>query len=190
MADSAKHGRRARGEDDGAPVVKKGWAEKPINEKEAGNLPTLEAGVDESVANAPRYEEDLSREVAAAPTEYHSAMPKLSDLAANNKWANLRSTGIDLSVLIATLSNNLDDEDVTWHPNQLLVQLNSELLDAADKKDSEATTSPTVASARGKASSPRKEDGLDRSMKSSNDLKKESSRTREEPREGRRARKD
>lgn len=195
MSEQVKHGRRAKGGDDeGIPEVKKGWSEKPVvNEKEAVNLPTLDAGVDESIANAPRQEEDLSREVAAAPTEYHSAMPKLSELAANNRWALLRPTGVDLSVLIATLSNTLDDEDVTWYPNQLLVQLNSELLDAADKKDNEnatLNTSPTASTApderrsRRAEGSPRKEES--EKTKSSSDLKKESSVAKE----GRRSRKE
>lgn len=198
MADTAKHGRRAKAdvsEGDDRPPVQKGWSEKPVNEKEAFNLPTLDAGVDESVANAPRQEEDLSREVAAAPTEYHSAMPKLSELSANNRWATqLRPTGIDLSVLIATLSQTLDEEDVPWNPNSLLVQLNSELLDAVDKKESDPLSPTTTGTKDAAAVDPerrRRRDGPasptksevespKAASKSSSDLKKEvSGRPRE-----------
>jgi hypothetical protein len=145
MAD-AKHGRRAKGDEKLTSPVSR---EEVIPEKEATNLETLDAGMDESQVNAPREEYDMSAEVAQAPTEYHSALPQLEDLSeAQGKWSKaLKPVGdIDLRVLMAALTTQLDDEDVEWNPDALLVQLNSELLDDQEKQE-EATAKQEAADA-------------------------------------------
>eukprot|EP00758_Cryptobia_borreli_P002547 Tbor_TRINITY_DN3111_c0_g1::TRINITY_DN3111_c0_g1_i1::g.14700::m.14700 len=147
MAD-AKHGRRARGDD----VVKSADTSMRVAneynstnntdiEREAGDLPMLKTEGEE-IDNIPRSEVDLSSEIAVAPTEYHTMMPQLADLNSSSvqgRWAQvLRPTAdIDLSVLISALSSQLDDEDVTWNPEELLVQLNSDLLDASERRNEE-----------------------------------------------------
>ena len=150
MAD-AKHGRRAKGDEKLTSPTNRNEA---IPEKEATNMETLEAGMDESQVNAPREDYDMSAEVAQAPTEYHSALPQLDDLSeAQGKWAKaLKPVGdIDLRVLMAALTTQLDDDDVEWNPDALLVQLNSELLDDQEKQE-EATAKQEAADAAESAS--------------------------------------
>lgn len=150
MAEAPKHGRRAApGEGDDAPrPVVKGWGEDTQLAREDTfvptatggdpvDLPTLDAGVDDAPVR-PREDEDMSREVAAAPVEYHSSMPKLSELDLGLKWSKIQqkcSEEFDMTCLTDVLCQHLDDEDVAWQPDILLVQLTSELLDAVERKD-------------------------------------------------------
>lgn len=142
-ADAPKHGRRAKGADETDPperkAVMKGWGEetqKP-DEPPPPDLPNVEAGVDAAVAAQPVELEDLSREVAAAPTSYTSQMPRLSELdnVPGSKWGGSASLppqpepDLDLSCLTQVLCSQLDDEDTPWVPEVMLVQLTSELLD-------------------------------------------------------------
>lgn len=169
-----KYGRRAQGDDPQQPSptngdaprpVVKGWGEdtlakedtmmaSPTGGSDPVDLPTLDAGVDEGAAANHRAEEDeaLAREVAAAPVEYHSAMPKLSELDMGVKWAKIHAMcneEIDMTCLTNVLSQQLDDDDVPWIPDMLLVQLTSELLDVAEQKDEmdAAKGSPTLGAA-------------------------------------------
>ena len=155
--EKAKHGRRAAGDDDDGPKsVVKGWGDDggltqdatmtgstmQADSTDPVDLPTLDAGVDEAaVRNSNREEEmeAMSKEVASAPTEYHANMPKLADLeqSANNKWGHLQHLAgdLDISCLTSVLCNQLDDDDVPWNPDQMLVQLTSELLEQNKSKD-------------------------------------------------------
>lgn len=183
MSAAPKFGRRAAGEEGGdndadgprAPV--KGWGEETMqsssndqqsnanfdpNNAVSSDLPTLEGGgVDDAERRRRMQEEDdeMAKEVAAAPVEYHSAMPKLSELDMGAKWSKVQARcaegGFDLTCLTDVLSQQLDDEDVAWNPDMLLVQLTSELLDVAERRDEEATTtaSPTAAGPFGGLSS-------------------------------------
>ena len=163
MSDKPKHGRRAQGEEDEQPkAVMKGWGEDSLQPDatmgsmkadgtDALEVPNLDDGVDATQQDV-REEEDMSKEVANAPTDYHSQMPKLHDLN-SSKWGHItgKSDDIDISCLTAVLCNQLDDEDAAWNPDLLLVQLTSELLDAAEQKadDAEApVASPTTGGLR------------------------------------------
>lgn len=159
MDDKPKFGRRAAAEnndegDEPPRAVVKGWDDHgslqqpntaPEGDDLVGDLPTLESGVDEAQL-APREEEDMSREVAAAPAEYHSQMPTLGDLDGANKWASLVARaegGVDLTCLTDVLCNQLDDEDVAWNPDLLLVQLTSELVDDREEEEETAAAAPS-----------------------------------------------
>ncbi|CUG85787.1 Hypothetical protein, putative [Bodo saltans] len=175
MADNGpKFGRRAQEEpqqsssptngDAPRPVVK-GWGEdtlakedtmmsSPTGGSDMVDVPTLDAGVDDAAASHHRAEEDeaLAKEVASAPVEYHSAMPKLSELDMGVKWAKIHAKcneEIDMTCLTNVLSQQLDDDDVPWIPDMLLVQLTSELLDVAEQRDEidAAKGSPTMGAA-------------------------------------------
>jgi hypothetical protein len=155
-----KFGRRATNADEkddrpvGAPMS--GWGEESQAKDDTVikggsydlvDMPTLDAGVDEASLK-PREDEDMSREVATAPVEYHTAMPKLAELDSGTKWSKFlssRSTeGFDISVLTNVLCGQLDDEDVAWNPDLLLVQLTSELLDSIEKRpDVDGTSTAT-----------------------------------------------
>lgn len=154
MAD-VKHGRRAKGDETAlaSPTARN----DTFLEKEASNMETLDAGVDESQVNRPRQDIDMSAEVAHAPTEYHSTLPQLDDLSeAQGRWAKaLKPVGdVDLRVLMAALTNQLDDDDVEWNPDSLLVQLNSELLDAQEKQEEAAANQEASEAAEGAAETP------------------------------------
>lgn len=161
-----KHGRRA---DDGdKPKVQTGWGEdsqaqpeekKPVYEQPANtDMETVDAGVDpeaEAEAEAARQmdAEELEREVAAAPVEYHTSMPKLAELEstnAANKWAPMAkkqsaSDDIDLSALTGVLCATLDDEDAPWVPDLMLVQLTSELLvETTGDEDADGPSEPST----------------------------------------------
>jgi hypothetical protein len=176
MADNGpKYGRRAQGEEgqqsptnaDAPRPVVKGWGEdtlakedtmmmaSPTGGSDMVDVPTLDAGVDDGAATSHhRAEEDeaLAKEVASAPVEYHSAMPKLSELDMGVKWAKIHAKcneEIDMTCLTNVLSQQLDDDDVPWIPDMLLVQLTSELLDVAEQRDEidAAKGSPTMQAA-------------------------------------------
>uniref|UniRef100_A0A7S1PVY2 Uncharacterized protein n=1 Tax=Neobodo designis TaxID=312471 RepID=A0A7S1PVY2_NEODS len=167
--DAAKptHGRRAADGDD-EPALG-GDMESP---KKAFNETSADAGGVEDVQTIGRDDatgpaapdqiamteeavEELQQEVAPAPVDYHTTMPKIADLEAAGpggaKWAPAMqaqnaagSSGeeggdIDLTVLTGVLCAELDDEDEPWVPEVMLVQLTSELIDAqtADVEDVE-----------------------------------------------------
>lgn len=173
--DGPKYGRRAApGADDAAggdaprPVVK-GWGEDTVqlestisgnsgnvtsvNTSDPVDLPVLDGAIDEVALARKKAEDDeaLAKEVAAAPVEYHSAMPKLSELDLGLKWARVHTKcaeeGFDMACLTEVLCQQLDDDDVPWNPDGLLVQLTSELLDAAERREELDTASPTTSTA-------------------------------------------
>jgi hypothetical protein len=175
-AAGVKHGRRA---DDGTgerpKPVSSGWGEdsqvkKPLYDQpeQSSDVPVAASELQEPDENVtpsadqaalgPEQEEELIREVAAAPVEYKSVMPKLADLElagapATAKWANMAHSAadahgdVDLSCLTSVLCAQLDDDDEPWVPDIMLVQLTSELIDAqtAGVDDDVADDGPSTA---------------------------------------------
>lgn len=82
------------------------------------------------------------------PVGYTVTMPKLSDLDISNLWNDFFqeiNQNFDMSALTACLSQHLDDEDVPWNPDMLLVQLTSDMLDAAEGNESAALAADRAA---------------------------------------------
>ncbi|EKF26622.1 hypothetical protein MOQ_009679 [Trypanosoma cruzi marinkellei] len=108
------------------------------------DLRSLEDGVDEqtreqAAKKAAEEKARLVKRVAEAPVGYVATMPKLAELDLSNVWSDFLSAvhqDFDISALTASLSQHLDDEDVAWNPDMLLVQLTSDMLDAAEIGDS------------------------------------------------------
>ncbi|EAN86257.1 hypothetical protein C3747_181g32 [Trypanosoma cruzi] len=108
------------------------------------DLRSLEDGVDEqtreqAAKKAAEEKEKLVKRVAEAPVGYVATMPKLAELDLSNVWSDFLSAvhhELDISALTASLSQQLDDEDVAWNPDMLLVQLTSDMLDAAEVGES------------------------------------------------------
>ncbi len=157
--DKPKHGRRAADEEGGKPAtVQQGWGEEtgglmmePSTVSVGGSSSEvvepveLDAGAAEESAKAAQAQreaelEELTKEVASAPTEYHASMPKLAELeaASANRYAHLQQAfgDLDVSCLLAVLCPTLDD-DTPWNPDQMLVQLTSELDLAKTEKEVE-----------------------------------------------------
>ncbi|CBH09514.1 hypothetical protein, conserved [Trypanosoma brucei gambiense DAL972] len=103
------------------------------------NLRSLDDGVDEENRHQAesRQKEEVKRLVelvAEAPIGYAATLPKLAALDISNIWNDFLQAvheDYDMSALTACLSQQLDDEDVPWNPDMLLVQLTSDMLDAA-----------------------------------------------------------
>ncbi|ORC87181.1 uncharacterized protein TM35_000231520 [Trypanosoma theileri] len=103
-------------------------------------LRNLDDGVDEqsrqqALEKAKEEKERLVSRVAEVPVGYNVSMPKLSELDISNLWNDFLQVihqDLDMSALTACLSQHLDDEDVPWNPDMLLVQLTSDMLDAAE----------------------------------------------------------
>lgn len=131
-----RHGRRANpqpeAEGDAPKPKMTGWTEvsdaqaaAPIQEA----LPTVDNQPDYVPQEAPQLE-DLSKEVADAPTGYQTHMPRLTELDAKGNWTmpvTKESEDLDLTPLTAVLCTQLDDEDVPWNPDSLMLQLAAEL---------------------------------------------------------------
>ncbi|RNF27080.1 uncharacterized protein Tco025E_00738 [Trypanosoma conorhini] len=129
-------------------------------------LHNLDDGVDEqtraqAAQQAAEEKERLVKRIAEAPLGYTAIMPKLAELNLSNLWNDFLNTihqDFDISPLTACLSQQLDDEDVTWNPDMLLVQLTSEMLDAAESGDSAPPApDPAALEATGEARRRRKE---------------------------------
>ena len=151
-----KHGRRAlrEGEHSDVPLVRDGWGEqaekKPLYAapKQTASFAPIDAATEaqlqQNAAAQLQAHEQLVAEVARAPTEYHSAMPKQSELerATAAKFQSLLQQaahdGVDLQCLMATLTGQFDDADVAWEPAGLLMHLTSEINDRAAADDEEA----------------------------------------------------
>ena len=153
------HGRRADDGDAPPKSVSKGWGDDDgnlqLDATESGmsghhqdgsdptSLPTIDAGVDEANLNQHPELEDMSKEVAAAPTDYRASMPKLADLdhQGQTKFGHIHqaSGDLDISCLTGVLCSQLDEEDVHWNPDAMLVQLTSELAEEQKKNDKEDT---------------------------------------------------
>lgn len=122
-----------------------GWFEaerKRPKDQIVGALPTVSDGVDEKsrleqMKKSKEAREALAQQIASAPTGYHASLPRLSDLDITHNWDKLLETihrEFDMSCLTACLARELD-EDITWNPDMLLVQLTSDLMDAAELKN-------------------------------------------------------
>ncbi|CAM45489.2 conserved hypothetical protein [Leishmania braziliensis MHOM/BR/75/M2904] len=156
-------------------------AEKPANVYRPAdtelnqNVQVVYDGIDdleqirhEQAERAQRQKEHLAQHIADLPTGYQATLPRLNELDATNSWDKLlrmMRSEYDLSCLTSCLARELD-EDVTWNPEMLLVQLTSDMLDAAElQKDSGEAYVPVDASdigqmTGGEASRKRNEKGL------------------------------
>lgn len=133
-----KFGRRANAKDGGDVAAS---SSRPSDEVvQVDKLRTLDDGVsgeqahDEAGGQASKDMELLVKRVADAPVGYTTTMPKLAELDISNLWNDFLQVinqDFDMSVLTACLAQHLDDEDVPWNPDMLLVQLTSDMLDAA-----------------------------------------------------------
>ncbi|KPA84276.1 hypothetical protein ABB37_02308 [Leptomonas pyrrhocoris] len=94
----------------------------------------------EQAERAQRQAEQLAQRIANPPTGFQAALPRLNELDVTNSWDKLLRmirNEYDMSCLTNCLARELD-EDVAWNPELLLVQLTSDMMDAADlQKDSE-----------------------------------------------------
>ncbi|RNF05715.1 hypothetical protein TraAM80_04350 [Trypanosoma rangeli] len=160
-----KFGRRAGGVDSGniddaaAGVL----SQKIATEADRQRLPdevvykdklhNLDDGVDgqaheQTARQAVEEKEQLVKRIAEAPVGYTHVMPKLAELDLSSLWNDFLSTihqDFDISALTSCLSQQLDDEDVTWNPDMLLVQLTSDMLDAAESGDNAPLASDPAA---------------------------------------------
>eukprot|EP00759_Apiculatamorpha_spiralis_P014314 PhF_6_TR21018/c0_g1_i1/m.30209/K19675/IFT43; intraflagellar transport protein 43 len=149
-----KGGRRRRGPNDtpeatkapeAAPHTKKGWGDD-LSGGGAGNNASdtytapshiVEDTVDTDASAAipslepdpaPKEEEvNLAMVVASAPA-YRQVMPQLLELERGQvRLPPLRGVEFDLSVLVGAFISNVEDEDVEWVPEQLFVQVMSDV---------------------------------------------------------------
>ncbi|KAG8346115.1 putative Intraflagellar transport protein 43 [Trypanosoma vivax] len=152
-----RYGRRAGEAQSGAPdsevsvsVVKREGhgnthrLERPKDEiVSVDKLRSLEDGTDPKTREQMEDEKRLEKErlvsrVAETPVGYTVVMPKLAALDMTNIWSDFLQTipqDYDISALTACLSQQLDDEDVPWNPDMLLVQLTSDMLDVGETSD-------------------------------------------------------
>ncbi|KAG5475431.1 hypothetical protein LSCM1_03548 [Leishmania martiniquensis] len=103
----------------------------------------------EQAERAQRQKEQLAQPISDSPVGYHVALPRLNELDVTNSWDKLlraMRNEYDMSCLTSCLSRELD-EDVAWNPEMLLVQLTSDMLDAAElQKDGGEVYVPVDAS--------------------------------------------
>ncbi|KAG5475962.1 hypothetical protein CUR178_03677 [Leishmania enriettii] len=113
------------------------------------DLTDLEQVRREQAERAQRQKEQLAQHVSESPAGYHATLPRLSELDVTNNQDKLLRTmrnEYDMSCLTSCLSRELD-EDVAWNPEMLLVQLTSDMLDAAEmQKDGGEAYVPVDAS--------------------------------------------
>ena len=113
------------------PTTKKGWEfstaeDIPEVKPPEGIAPQTGESSAEEIRRA-EEETQLSAEVASAPV-YHSLMPHLGELEKTGfRLPNLQGDEIDLSLLSSRLSVNVKEEDVEWIPEQLFVQVMSDI---------------------------------------------------------------
>ncbi|CCD12099.1 unnamed protein product [Trypanosoma congolense IL3000] len=115
----------------------------------ASNLRKLDDGVDEESRNLSDMKQKAEAKrlvelVAEAPVGYTAALPRLASLDVSNIWNDFLQAiheDYDMSALTACLSQQLDDEDAPWNPDMLLVQLTSDMLDAAQYNDGNGANS-------------------------------------------------
>lgn len=152
------HGRRGRRQEGSS------WfdAEKPANahrpaDKELNqnvqivqdDVPDAEQAHREQAERAQRQRDKLAQHISESPTGFQATLPRLSELDVTNSWDKLlrmMRSEFDMSCLTSCLARELD-EDVAWNPEMLLVQLTSDMLDAAElQKDSGEAYVPVDAS--------------------------------------------
>ncbi|CCW63646.1 unnamed protein product [Phytomonas sp. EM1] len=113
----------------------------PPKDTYAKNVPTIADGEDdqthrEEQRRMQEQREKFAKKVIEMPTNYQAPMPSLKDLDIHCNWdrllQNIHSV-FDMSCLTTCLSRELD-EDITWNPEMLLVQLSSDMRDAAEVK--------------------------------------------------------
>eukprot|EP00760_Papus_ankaliazontas_P031652 PhM_4_TR5383/c0_g1_i1/m.11399/K19675/IFT43; intraflagellar transport protein 43 len=116
-----------------APSTKKGWGEETETNTNAAPIPEVTPEPttmrDTAAEEAARLEEEanLAAAVAAAPA-YRSQMPQLGDLdKAEMRLPALKDDTADLSILTSVLPPISEEEDVEWVPEQLFVQVMSDI---------------------------------------------------------------
>lgn len=152
VSSAPRYGRRAEGDGGSGTTAKAAvtasTAARPKDEV-AKNVPTLadDGSAMEAEVLRRRAEEErtkLKDKLAAAPTGYQAIMPRLTDLDITTNWDKLLTTihtEFDMSCLTTCLARELD-EDIPWNPEMLLVQLTSDLHDAAELNDKDAAFVP------------------------------------------------
>lgn len=116
----------------------------PENLKTVGDEETNATASAALLAKQREEKEKLAKAVAEVPTGYQAQMPLLTDLDIKNSWDKLVQSihgEFDMTYLTACLARELD-EDVTWNPEMLRVQLTSDMRDAAELKGEEANYAP------------------------------------------------
>jgi hypothetical protein len=124
-----------------------GKTNRPVDTELNQNVATVNDGVaDQELARreqaerAQRQQEQLARHISDPPTGFQATLPRLSELDVTNSWDKLlrmMRNEYDMSCLTNCLARELD-EDVAWNPDMLLVQLTSDMMDAAElQKDNE-----------------------------------------------------
>lgn len=120
---------------------------RPADTELNQNVATVNDGVaDQELARreqaerAQRQAEQLAQHISDPPTGFQPTLPRLSELDVTNSWDKLLRmirNEYDMSCLTNCLARELD-EDVAWNPEMLLVQLTSDMMDAAElQKDNE-----------------------------------------------------
>lgn len=114
---------------------------RPADTELNQNVATVNDGVaDQELARreqaerAQRQKEQLAQHISDPPTGFQATLPRLSELDVTNSWDKLLRmirNEYDMSCLTNCLARELD-EDVAWNPEMLLVQLTSDMMDAAE----------------------------------------------------------
>ncbi|CAC9500380.1 conserved hypothetical protein [Leishmania infantum JPCM5] len=127
-------------------------ADKELNENVQivqDDIPDAEQAHREQAERAQRQKEKLAQHISESPTGFQATLPRLNELDVTNSWDKLlrmMRSEFDMSCLTSCLARELD-EDVAWNPEMLLVQLTSDMLDAAElQKDGGEAYVPVDAS--------------------------------------------
>ncbi|CAG9576806.1 conserved hypothetical protein [Leishmania major strain Friedlin] len=152
------HGRRGRRQecsswfDAEKPAKADRPADKELNQNVQivqDDIPDAEQAHREQAERAQRQKEKLARHISESPTGFQATLPRLNELDVTNSWDKLlrmMRSEFDMSCLTSCLARELD-EDVAWNPEMLLVQLTSDMLDAAElQKDGGEAYVPVDAS--------------------------------------------
>lgn len=102
----------------------------------------------EQAERAQRQQEQLAQHISDPPTGFQATLPRLSELDVTNSWDKLLRmirNEYDMSCLTNCLARELD-EDVAWNPEMLLVQLTSDMMDAAELQKENEVYVPVDAS--------------------------------------------
>ncbi|GET89848.1 hypothetical protein, conserved [Leishmania tarentolae] len=152
------HGRRSRRTEDAnwLNAEKPGNAYRPADKELSQNVKVVQDDIlnreqaqREQAERAQRQKEKLEQHISESPAGFQAALPRLNELDVANSWDKLlrmMRSEYDMSCLTSCLARELD-EDVAWNPEMLLVQLTSDMLDAAElQKDSGEAYVPVDAS--------------------------------------------
>ncbi|KPI86528.1 hypothetical protein ABL78_4393 [Leptomonas seymouri] len=111
-------------------------------------VPDQELARREQAERAQRQAEQLAQHISNPPTGFQATLPRLNELDVTNSWDKLLRmirNEYDMSCLTNCLARELD-EDVPWNPEMLLVQLTSDMMDAAELQQENEVYVPVEAS--------------------------------------------